>query len=43
MPEQGPLEKDTAEVILKSVLSLGERINDLDRIVVANGLATHAA
>ena len=29
----GNLDKDAAEVILKSALSLGERINDLDRVV----------
>lgn len=28
------MDKDAAEVILKSVLGLGERINDLDRVVV---------
>ena len=27
------MDKDAAEVILKSVLSLGERINDLERVV----------
>ena len=27
------MDKGTAEVILKSVLSLGEKINDLDRLV----------
>jgi len=30
---EGQLDKGTAEVILKSALSLGERINDLDRVV----------
>jgi len=30
---KGKLDKATAEVILKSVLSLGEKLNDLDRVV----------